>query len=241
MHCIILAAGFATRLYPLTHNFPKSLLPIKGRALLDYLIEDVLKQKEITHITLITNNKFYSLFKKHVQNAFPEVNVSVLNNGVLNETQKNGAIQDLSYVLSTEKIEDDILILASDTYTSLKLQDFIRFYRQFKSITTAVFDGKDVEKIRNKLGCVIVEKNKITQFIEKPSEPPSTLMAIPFYIIPRQYIPLISTYLEGNNTDAPGRFISWAVKEHIVYAFNIGTGYYYDIGTNEQYEKIKSF
>ena len=240
MHCIILAAGFATRLYPLTLHFPKALLPIKGKAIVDYLIEDVTKQKEITNITLVTNNAFFSLFQKHARNAFPTTPISVLNNGITDESQKNGAIKDLAYVLNTQKIDDDILVLASDTYTSLKLQDFIRYYRQFKSITTAVFDGKDVERIRNKLGCALVEKGRLIQFIEKPENPGSTLMAIPFYIIPQKKLPLIAEYLEGNNADAPGRFLAWAIKREMLYAMNIGTGYYYDIGSKEVYLTVST-
>ena len=240
MHCIILAAGFATRLYPLTKNIPKALLPVKGRALIDYLIEDVLKQKEISQITLITNDTFFSLFKKHIQNAFPEKNIEVLNNKISDVSQKNGAIKDLLHVIETKNINEDILVFASDTYTSLKLQDLIRFYKQFKSITTAVFDGKDIERIRNKLGCMVIEKNKVISFIEKPKDPPSTLMAIPFYIIPHTKIPLISSYLMEGSADAPGHFISWAVKNDSVYSLNIGTGYYYDVGTIEQYSKITS-
>ncbi|MFH0773416.1 MAG: sugar phosphate nucleotidyltransferase [bacterium] len=240
MHCIILAAGFATRLYPLTRDLPKALLPIQGKALLDYLIEDVAKQKEVTVVTIVTNNKFYPLFQKHVRNAFPEIDIHVWNNCVTNESQKNGAIKDLHFVLSKEKVDDDILVLASDTYTSLKLQDFIRFYKQFKNVTTAVYDGKDIERIRNKLGCMKVEKNKLTRFAEKPATPFSTLMAIPFYIIPHQKIPLISSYLQKNDSDGPGNFIAWAIQQTPVYAFNIGTGYYYDIGTIEAYEKIRT-
>ena len=239
MHCIILAAGFATRLYPLTHNFPKALLPLKGKAIIDYIINDVINQKDITNITLITNEKFYPLFKKHLQNAFPERAINIINNGIPDETHKNGAIKDLALVVSKTNIQDDTLILASDTYTSLKLQDFIRFYKQFKSITTAVFDGKDIEKIKNKLGCAVIEKNKLIQFIEKPAVPPSTLMAIPFYIIPSSKLSLVHDYLEGNNADAPGNFISWAIQNNSVYAFNIGSGYYYDIGTKEIYDKLK--
>lgn len=240
MHCIILAAGFATRLYPLTKNVPKALLPVKGRALVDYLVEDALKQKEISQITLITNERFYRLFQKHIQNAFPQKNIEVLSNAITDESHKNGAIKDWQYVIEKKNIQEDIVVLASDTYTSLKLQDFIRFFQQFKSITTAVYDGKDVERIRNKLGCAIVQKNKLISFVEKPANPPSTFMAIPFYVIPHNQISLISSYLEGNNADAPGNFISWAVKNDAVYAYNMGTGYYYDIGTQEQYEKIKS-
>ncbi|MEI6133055.1 MAG: sugar phosphate nucleotidyltransferase [Bacillota bacterium] len=239
MHCIILAAGFATRLYPLTRNFPKALLPVKGKALVDYLIEDVIKQKEITNTTLVTNAKFFSLFQKHVRNAFPEVAITVLNNEIKDESQKNGAIKDLAFVLDTLKIEDDILVLASDTYTSLKLQDFIRYYRQFKCITTAVFDGKDVERIRGKLGCAVVERGKLTQFIEKPPEPTSTLMAIPFYIIPKASLPLIASYLQGNSPDAPGQFLAWALlQKEVIYAYNIGSGFYHDIGTKQSYEKL---
>ena len=241
MHCIILAAGFATRLYPLTHNFPKALLPIKGKAIIDTLLEDVLKQKEISNITIITNDKFYPLFKKHVQNAFPENNIDVLTNGIQDESQKNGAIKDLSYTIATQMIQDDILVLASDTYTSLKLQDFTRYYRQFKSVATAVFDGKNKERIRNRLGCAVVEKGKLTEFIEKPATPNSTLMAIPFYIIPKLKIPLINSYLENNSSDAPGQVLSWLLLQNeAVYAYNIGSGYYHDIGTLEAYDAVKS-
>ncbi len=240
MHCIILAAGFATRLYPLTHNFPKALLPIKGKAIIDYLIEDGIKQKDITQISIVTNNLFFPLFQKHTINAFSGVAISILNNGITKESKKNGAIKDLQFALTEKKIEDDVLVMASDTYTSLKLQDFVRFYKQFKSITTAVFDGKDVERIREKLGCAIVERGRLTQFIEKPSQPPSTLMAIPFYIIPKDKLPFVATYLAGNNADAPGNFISWAVQREPVYAYNIGTGFYYDIGTKECYDRLKS-
>ncbi len=239
MHCIILAAGFATRLYPLTHNFPKALLPIKGKAVIDYIIDDVIRQKDITHVTIVTNDKFFSLFQKHVKNAFPEREITVLNNGIMDESAKNGAIKDLSYAITKSAIAEDILVLASDTFTSLKLQDLIRFYKQFKNITTAVFDGKDVERIRGKLGCAVVERGKLMRFEEKPQTPPTTLMAVPFYIIPQSAFPLVATYLDGNNADAPGNFIAWALTQTSVYAFNIGTGYYYDIGTEEQYEKLK--
>jgi glucose-1-phosphate thymidylyltransferase len=240
MHCIILAAGFATRLYPLTYNFPKALLPVKGKAIVDYLIDDVIKQREIHSITIVTNDKFFSLFQKHVQNAYPENKITVLNNGILDESQKNGAIKDLAFVLNAQHSDDDILVLASDTYTSLKLQDFIRYYKQFKSITTAVYDGKDVQRIRAKLGCAQVEKGKLTQFIEKPAEPSSTLMAIPFYIIPKLKLPFVFLYLKEGSGDAPGSFISWLLQREPVYAYNIGSGYYNDIGTKQGYDRINS-
>jgi len=124
MHCIILAADFAPRPHPFAKNFPNALLPIKGKALLDYLIEDVIKQKEISHITVITNAPSFPLFHKHVHNAYPETAITVLNNEIADEA-------------NTLTIDEDILVLTSDTYSSLKLQDFIRFYRQFKSLTTA--------------------------------------------------------------------------------------------------------
>lgn len=240
MHCIILAAGFATRLYPLTHNFPKALLPLKGKALVDYLIEDVIDQKDISHCTVVTNGKFYPIFKKHIKNAFPGKDISVINNGITDESQKNGAIKDVLIALTAEKVNDDILVLASDTYTSLRLQDFIRFYKQFKTITTAVYDGGDKERIRDKLGCAVVKKNVLIQFIEKPAVPPSTLMAVPFYIIPAKELPFISDYIQKNNADAPGSFIAWAIQKTPVHAFNMGSGYYHDIGTKEAYDKIKS-
>jgi len=178
MHCIIQANG--------KEDLPSALLPVKGRAVIDYLIDDALKQKDITAISVVTTYKSLTIFNKHLKNAFPNNDIRVRDTIPMD-------------------VRDDIIFLQGNVYTSLKLQDFIRFYKQFKMITNAVYDG----------------------------------MAIPFYIIPKQKLPLIFTYLQKNDTDAPDTFISWAVQNDIVNVFNIGTGYYHDIRTNEEYGKLK--
>lgn len=240
MHCIILAAGFSTRMYPLTKNFPKALLPIKGKAIVDHVYEDIREQKEITGTTVITNDCFYNLFSRHFSRKYPDDTITVINNKVTSVENRQGAIGDLVYVIQEQNLRDDLLVIASDTLTSLKMQDFIRFYRQFKGIATVVFDGQDTEKIKGKLGCVTVERGKITQFIEKPEHPTSTLMAVPYYIFPKASLPFLSTFLATNHGDAPGTFIAWVLPQFPTYAYTMGTGYYHDIGTVSAYEALRA-
>lgn len=241
MHCIILAGGFATRLRPLTKTLPKALLPIKGRALVDYVYDDVCAQEDISSTTVVSNELYFPLFKRHFLNAFPERKINVISNGVSTNETRKGAIGDLLYAIQTQKLHThDLLVVSSDTYSSLKMQDFIRFYKQFKEITTVAFDGHDAEKIKGKLGCITLKKNRITEFIEKPEKPSTTLMAIPYYIFPKTRIPLLIEFGKTGHGDSPGLFISWALSRVPIYAFNMGTGKYFDIGTPELYEEAKA-
>ncbi len=241
MHCIILAGGFSTRLHPITKTFPKALLPIKGKAIVDYVYEDIRNQEDVFASTVVTNTLFFSLFKKHFANAFSEDAVTVLDNGISSCEKRSGAIGDLLFAVKNQGLQnEDLLVVASDTYTSLKMQDFIRFYNQFKGITTAVFDGHDKERIRGMLGCVEIKRNRIVGFTEKPENPATSLMAIPYYIFPKQSIPLLLEFQKASGGDSPGSFISWVYSRTPTYAYDMGTGKYFDIGTLEHYELAKA-
>lgn len=143
MHCIILTNQKGA--------LPPALLPIKGRAVIDYLIDDVLLQKEITLISIITNNQSIDLIKKHLKNAYPSTRIQVVE------------AQAISQVIHQE---DDVLILQGNVYTSLKLQDFLRFYKQFKTVTKAAFDKQNPKEIPFK----IVPKKYIQQIDALPTD-----------------------------------------------------------------------
>ena len=62
MICIVLAAGYATRLYPLTENFPKPLLPVGEKPLLNWLLEDIDQIPEVTEFVVIQQSQIYQPF-----------------------------------------------------------------------------------------------------------------------------------------------------------------------------------
>lgn len=239
MKAVIIAAGFSTRLYPLTHYFPKGLLPIGDKAITGYVMDDLMKQEEISEIVLVTNHRYFSLFEHWVAAYYPNKGIEVLDNGVKNPDERLGAIGDLELVVNKKGWHgEDVLVLSSDTLTTLKLSEFIEFFHKNRGIINSVFDTNDKEVIRKKLGCIKVNGDEIVEFVEKPEEPASTLTSVPFYIFPKEAIAMIGQYkLEGNSTDAPGSIIPWMIGQIPVYAFQT-KGYYYDVGTIEVYNKL---
>jgi glucose-1-phosphate thymidylyltransferase len=237
MKTIILGGGFSTRLYPLTEFFPKSLLKIKDKEIVKYLIEDLLLTDH-GDIACVSNNRYFDTFDKWFKENYPQI--QLINNGINMPENRLGAIGDIIFTLKQTGWNDDLLVLSSDTLSSLKLKDFINFYECHKGVLNAVFDTKDKNVIRKKLGCVkINEEHEIIEFEEKPESPKSTLTSIPYYIFPKSIIPLIKKYKkEGHNLDAPGSIIHWLIQKTRVFAF-LETGYYYDVGTIEIYNLLK--
>jgi glucose-1-phosphate thymidylyltransferase len=236
MKVIVLAAGFSTRLYPLTHYFPKGLLPIHGTAITGYVLNDLVKNTKIKDIAFLTNHRYAPLFDVWLKANY--ATIKLIDNGVTEVDKRLGAIGDLLYVLNQTNWNDDLLVLSSDTLTSLKLSEFIEFFQTHRGVVNSIFDTKDAEIIRKKLGCAVIAGEKIIQFIEKPENPPTTLTSIPFYIFPKEAIPLIRQYVsEGNPLDAPGSIVPWLIGKLPVFAFKT-TGYYFDVGTIEVYNKL---
>lgn len=239
MKTIILAAGYSTRLYPLTINFPKALLPIQGKEIIKYMLEDLQTVSENTDTVLITNNRYYPLFKTWIDAHFP--NIEVIDNGTTNKDNRLGAIGDLQFVLNQKQWMDDILVLPSDTLYEFKLQDVVKFFHEGRGFTSVVRDCGDLELIREKLGCAEVKEGKLISFEEKPKDPKSTFLSIPVYIYPEKTVPLIKEYLAtGNNADSPGAIIPWLLQKTECYAFDMDGGYSYDVGTIEMFNELNS-
>ncbi len=239
MKAVILAAGFSTRLFPLTKNFPKGLLKIKDKPIVSYVTEDLLRTKDITETVLISNDCFSHLFRNWI-NQEHKGKITVLNNRVTCLEKRLGAIGDLLFALHETGWNDDVLVTTSDTLSSLRMTDFISFYKKHNTIVTAIYKTNDINKIAGKLGCAVIKEDKLIDFIEKPETPPSLYMGVPFYIFPKKTLSLIKVYAnEGNILDAPGSILSWFLTKESIYAFKV-KGYYFDVGTVEVYKTLQT-
>lgn len=237
MKAIVLAGGFSTRLYPLTEYFPKALLPIGGKAILSYTLDQLVRIKLIDGIALISNHRYSGIFKPWLRAEYGK-KIRLFDNMVSNPEQRFGSIGDLLYVLTHTGWHDDIIVVASDTLTSLSLSEFISFFGKHRGIVTAVYKTSDPSIIAGKLGCAIIDGAKLVAFVEKPEIPQSPYTGVPFYIFPREVLSLIRQYFdEGNASDAPGSILPWLLTKVPAFAFDV-SGYYYDVGTLEMYNTV---
>jgi glucose-1-phosphate thymidylyltransferase len=240
MKVIILAAGYATRLYPLTLTRPKPLLPVGGQPMVEYVLDNLAPIGGIDRIYVVTNAKFATHFQQWADNyraAKSKLNFTIVNDGSTDDTNKLGAIGDIHFVLKTQNVEDDIIVVAGDNLFSEKLADFGRFCREKNAPVVAVYDVKDLEQIKKYNSLTLAPDGHITFFEEKPKNPTNTLTAIALYYYPRASLPLIKQYVaEGNNPDQPGRLIQWLYPRLPVYTWTV-PGIWYDIGSKETLEE----
>ena len=236
MKVIILAAGYATRLYPMTLTQPKPLLPVAGKPMIDYVLDNLVPIGEIDRIYVVTNAKFADHFQKWADDyraTKAKLNFTIVNDGSTDDTNKLGAIGDIQFVLQSQKVADDIIVVAGDNLFSEKLPDFGRFCREKNAPVLAVYDVGDLEQIKKYNAITLDGEGRITFFEEKPKNPASTLTGIALYFYPRSTLPLIQQYIaEGNNPDQPGRLIQWLYPRVPVYTWKV-PGLWYDIGSKE--------
>ncbi|MCR4328068.1 MAG: nucleotidyltransferase family protein [Patescibacteria group bacterium] len=234
MIAIILAAGYATRLYPLTLTTPKHLLVVAGRPIIDYVIDRLEEIQGISQIIVVTNEKFLPLFvawhKEREESLLP---LNVISDCSTDDTNKLGALGDIRFILDKEKIDDDIVVIAGDNLISGSFSDFGDVCAEKHAPVLGVYDVGD-KNTAKKFGVVSVdEKGIISVFEEKPENPSGTLVATALYFYPRNILPLFREYLdEGNSQDQPGRFIQWLYTKVPVYAWRT-PGAWYDIGSPE--------
>jgi glucose-1-phosphate thymidylyltransferase len=240
MKVIILAAGYATRLYPLTLTQPKPLLPVAGKPMVEYVLDNLAPIGGIDRVYVVTNAKFAGHFQKWSDDyraTKSKLNFTVVNDGSTDDTNKLGAIGDIHYVIQKEKVDDDIIIVAGDNLFSDKLADFGKFIREKNAPVLAVYDVGNLEEIKKYNSISIDGSGKITFFEEKPKEPKSTITGIALYYYPKSTLALIRQYIaEGNNPDQPGRLIQWLYPRTPVYTWRV-PGLWYDIGSKETLEE----
>jgi glucose-1-phosphate thymidylyltransferase len=240
MKVVILAAGYATRLYPLTLTQPKPLLPVAGRPMIDHVLDRLAAIPAIDHVFVVTNAKFTSHFQKWSEAAHsrhPKFKFTVVNDGSTDDSNKLGAIGDLHFTITRNQVSDDILVVAGDNLFSEPLGAFGRFCVEKQAPVLGVYDVGSLDQAK-KYGVVDVDSGgRITKFEEKPAQPASTLIGIALYYYPANVVPRISQYVaEGNNPDQPGRFVQWLYPRLPVYTWTV-PGIWYDIGSKETLEE----
>lgn len=239
MKAIILAAGYATRLYPLTKNKAKPLLEVGGKSILDHVMEKVERVKEIDHVYIVTNNKFAQSFTDWSVDYQGEKPIKVINDQTMSNDDRLGAIADMQYVIETEQIDEDIMVLAGDNLFEFELTDFVEFYQKMKTDCITVHELNDVEELKQTGVVSLDEAHRVTLFEEKPQEPKSNYAVPPFYIYQKDTLPLVKQYLdEKHNPDAPGNFVPWLITKKSVYAYQF-EGLRYDIGTLDSFKKAQ--
>ncbi len=236
MNVIILAAGYATRLYPLTLTQPKPLLPVAGKPMVEYVLDNLAGIDGIDRIYVVTNAKFAEHFQKWADaysHSVKKLNFTIVNDGSTDDTNKLGAIGDLHLVITREKLDDDIVVVAGDNLFSKELSEFGRFCREKNAPVLAVYDVGELEQVKKYNSITIDDSGRIVFFEEKPKQPTSTLTGIALYYYPKTVLPLIRQYVaEGNNPDQPGRLVQWLYPRVPFYTWKV-PGLWYDIGSKE--------
>lgn len=238
MKCLFLAAGYATRLYPLTENFPKPLLEVAGKPILDWLIDDMTQSGLIDEFIVISNHKFAHIFEdwaaKHTQ-----LSIKVIDDGTNSNETRLGAVKDIQFAIEQLQLDDNLLVMAGDNLLDFSLADFIRY--AIGKQATCIMRYYEANEVRlHKSGVAeVAADDRVLSFVEKPAEPRSHWCVPAFYYYIREDSHKIQQAIDnGCGTDAPGSFISWLCGQTNVYAWEM-PGQRYDIGNLESYEQVK--
>jgi len=239
MKVIILAAGYATRLYPLTLTQPKPLLPVAGKPMIEHVLDNLAAIGGLERIYVVTNAKFADHFQNWSEGyaARAKLQFTVVNDGSTDDSNKLGAIGDIHYVIQSHSLDDDLIVVAGDNLFSDELNGFGKFCREKNAPVLALYDVGNLEEIKKYNAISLDGEGRIKFFEEKPKNPASTLTGIALYFYPKSTIPLIKQYIaEGNNPDQPGRLVQWLYPRTPVYTWRV-PGIWYDIGSKETLEE----
>ena len=237
MKCLILAAGYATRLYPLTENFPKPLLKVQDKAILDHLIEDIDTLGAVDEYVVISNHKFAHHFEAWAKDKAQKI--TVVDDGTSSNETRLGAVRDIQFAIDALGLDDDMIVIAGDNLLDFSLTRFISYAQNKKSSCIMRYYEANEQKLR-KCGVVEIDENdKILSMEEKPAEPRSNWCCPPFYYYTRDDARLVKVGIErGCGVDAPGSYIAWLASEVTVHAMEM-PGKRYDIGNLESYEAVQ--
>lgn len=237
MKCLILAAGYATRLYPLTENFPKPLLKVQGKAILDWLIDDIDSLGVVDEYIVVSNHKFADCFR--AWSAEKACKITVVDDGTTTNETRLGAVRDIQFAVDILAIDDDMLVIAGDNLLDFSLTKFIVYAKEKGTSCIMRYFEPSTKKLQKSGVAEVDENDKILRLTEKPTEPKSNWACPPFYYYAKDDVKLVKKGIEnGCGVDAPGSFISWLCTQSEVYAMEM-PGKRYDIGNIESYESVQ--
>ena len=237
MKCLILAAGYATRLYPLTENFPKPLLEVQGKTILDWLIDDMASAKAIDEYVVISNHKFARHFEEWA--ATRREKITVVDDGTSTNETRLGAVKDIQVAVDTLNLDDDLLVIAGDNLLDFSLTQFISYAREKRTSCIMRYYEPSVQRLQKSGVVTVDEQDRVLRLAEKPAQPESHWCSPAFYYYTRRDAKLVPQGIAaGCGTDAPGSYIAWLCTQTAVHAMEM-PGSRYDIGNLESYTKIK--
>lgn len=233
MKALILAAGYATRLYPLTKDYPKPLLEVKGRPIISYIVEKLNAVESIDEIYIVTNNKFIRHFRRWVKTIRSVKKIVLVNDLTRNNQDRLGAIGDIHFVIKKQKLKESLLVVGGDNLFSGSLADFLNFIARKKDQAGLGVYRLKQKKDASRYGVVKLNKQmKVVSFAEKPAQPQSSLVAMCLYYLPKNYLNLIARYMKSSKNgkiDATGSYIAWLKEKVNVYGY-VFRGEWFDIG-----------
>lgn len=243
MKALILAAGYGTRLYPLTRDRPKPLLPVGGRPLLDPLAENLDRVEGVEEILLVVNGRFEQELRSWAERARGAVGtpLTVLSNGTREPEERLGAVGDMAFVVDRAAPDDDLLVVAGDNLFEFEIDDMVRAAARRPSADAVVaVERRESTAGLERSGVAVVDDDGwIRRFVEKPRRPPGRTAAAPLHLYGRETLPLFGQYVEaGGETDAPGHFLEWLVPRRDVWAWTMPAPRH-DIGTRESYRETR--
>ena len=237
MKCLILAAGYATRLYPLTENFPKPLLDVGGKTILDWLVDDIDTAGVVDEYVVISNHKYAHHFEKWA--ASKKMKITVVDDGTSSNETRLGAVRDIQFAIDKLDLDDDMLVIAGDNVLDFSLTAFVRYAKGKNTSCIMRYYEENRQKLTK---CGVVEpddRDRVISMEEKPAQPKSHWCCPPFYYYTRQDARLVKAGIAaGCGTDAPGSFIAWLCTQTAVHAMEM-PGKRFDVGNLESYQRIK--
>ncbi|MBI2666094.1 nucleotidyltransferase family protein [Candidatus Woesearchaeota archaeon] len=264
MKSLILAAGYATRLYPLTENQPKPLLEVGGKAILQHTLEKISQIPEINEIFIVTNHRFYDHFRiwlnaydapltsvtslpAYEKNISPQDSkkktflqkITLIDDGTLNNNDRLGAVGDIHFTIKEQEINEDILVIAGDNLFGFSLEKFLQFAKKTNASVVALHDLKDIEKVKKKYGVATVEATKIIHFEEKPALPKSALASTACYFFKKEDLLQVEKAIQQGKADNPGDLIKWLVQISEVHGF-VFKEHWFDVGSFESLNDAKA-
>ena len=238
MIALILAAGYATRLYPLTINKPKALLPINNKPIIDYIVDEIETIDAVDEIIVISNHKFFDCFYEWADSLKSDKKITVLDDGTTSEETRRGAIGDILYAIDEKNIDEEVLVIAGDNFFTYSLKDYYDYYKRIDKDCVCVKRFENREMLKQFGVALLDENSKVLEIEEKPAQPKTNMAVYATYMYKRDTVPMFRQYIqEGNKPDAPGYFLEWLYKRKEVYAYTF-EGECYDIGTPESYRSV---